>query len=78
MTIDITHTLCIGAGLVARSAVHHLYHKLCHMMIHKAGHHVSGFGLILKRAKWLMDAILIGCLAAFGAVTEHEPEPSQE
>ena len=72
MTIDITHSLCIAAGLIARSAVHHLYHKLCHVLIHKAGHHVSPLGKLLHHAKWLMDAILIGCLAVFGAVTEHE------
>ncbi len=71
MNIDLHHALWLAAGLFTRSAVHHFYHKLCHHAVHSAGHKIGPIGRLLSKCKWLMDAILISCLACFGAATEH-------
>ena len=81
MHLNITHVAVLAVPLLVRSIAHHLYHRACHALIHKAGHKVSVLGKLLSRFKWLMDIALVGCLAIFGAATEpkehhdHEADP---
>jgi hypothetical protein len=78
MKIDLLHIAALTLPLLFRSAIHHVYHRVCHSLIHHTGHKIHFVGRILAKFKWLMDAILIACLAAFGAATEHEPEQHNE
>jgi hypothetical protein len=72
MHIELQRVAAIGATILIRSTIHHLYHKLCHHAVHTAGHKIGPIGKLLAKCKWMADAILVGCLALFGAATEHE------
>jgi hypothetical protein len=74
----IEHVLLAASPLLVRSLVHHLYHKAVHWLIHSTGHKFHSVGSLLSKCKWLTDALLIGALALFGAVTEHDSEPAAE
>jgi class 3 adenylate cyclase len=78
MHINILHLAVIAGPLLARSVAHHVYHRVCHALIHHAGHRVSFIGRTLSRFKFATDAILVCCLAVFGSVTEHEEHHSSE
>lgn len=74
--IDLIRLAWIAVPLLVRSAAHHYYHKLCHHLVtHTVGHRVHPIGRVLSKVRWLVDLILVGCLALFGAATEpHDKE----